>query len=166
MSAAAPPILQVNPSLFLPFVQATRNVLEMMAQVNSTIGKPFRKLPPYPTSEVSGVINLFGDVLGTVVINMPRGTAMHLVQALTGAAVRLESAEFADAVGELANMIVGSAKKDLGVEASITLPTVIVSNGHCIPALGTVPCIVIPCTSSKGDFAIEVSIKVLKESAK
>lgn len=146
----------------VPFVQATRTVLEMSTGVKATFGAPFRKAAPYFKSDVSGIINLFGELMGAVVISMPRRTADRMVAALVGAETPIESPLFADAIGELANMIVGSAKKDLNVLASITLPTVIVGDGHCTPVMGEIACIVIPFKSDLGEFNVEVSIKQIK----
>ena len=73
-----------------------------------------------------------------------------------------ESPQFADAVGELANMIAGSAKSKLGFNANISVPSVVMGD-HChIATLSDMPCIVIPCTSALGDFAVEVCIKPKK----
>jgi chemotaxis protein CheX len=69
------------------------------------------------------------------------------------------TADFADAIGELANMVAGSAKSDLGVIANISLPSVIIGHGHTIARLSGVPCVVIPCRTAVGEFAVEVNIK-------
>jgi chemotaxis protein CheX len=86
---------------------------------------------------------------------------MELVKAFAGSEFPLESPDFADAIGELANMIAGGAKKDLGAAASITCPNVIIGKGHHIARLSGVPCLVIPCSTPVGDFAVEVCIKQL-----
>ena len=85
--------------------------------------------------------------------------AAALVSAFAGAPIEPSSPDFADAIGELANMIAGGAKKHLGNSASITVPSIIVGKGHQIARLSDVPCIVIPCTTPAGDFAVEVNIK-------
>jgi CheY-specific phosphatase CheX len=63
-------------------------------------------------------------------------------------------------------MIAGGAKKHLGNAASITVPSVIIGSGHQIARLSDVPCVVIPCTSPVGDFAVEVNIKQLGNQTK
>jgi len=70
--------------------------------------------------------------------------------------------DFADAIGELANMIAGSAKKDLGHTASISVPNVVIGGGHIIARLSEVPCLVIPCRTPVGNFAVEVNIKTVQ----
>jgi hypothetical protein len=46
------------------------------------------------------------------------------------------------------------------------VPSVIIGSGHQIARLSDVPCVVIPCTSPVGDFAVEVNIKQLGNQAK
>ncbi len=70
-----------------------------------------------------------------------------------------DTADFADAIGELANMIAGAAKKDLGNLANISVPSVVMGKGHTICRPHDIPCLVIPCKTAVGDFAVEVSIK-------
>ncbi len=77
-------------------------------------------------------------------------------------ALEFGTPDFADAVGELANMIAGGAKRHLGNLASITVPSVVIGSGHVIARLTDVPCIVIPCQTDAGSFAVEVSIKQIK----
>jgi chemotaxis protein CheX len=84
--------------------------------------------------------------------------AQQLVNSLTGTEIDPASSDFVDAIGELANMIAGSAKKDLGRSASIAIPTVIIGKDHKIGRLTGVPCVVIPCQTDVGDFAVEVNI--------
>ncbi len=94
-----------------------------------------------------------------MIVSLQQAAAVKLVTAFTGMEMDPSSTDFCDAIGELANMIAGSAKKDLQLLASITVPTVILGNGHKVARLSGVPCIVIPCHTPAGDFAVEVNIK-------
>ena len=80
---------------------------------------------------------------------------------VAGMEIEANSPDFADAIGELSNMIAGGAKKDLGALATITVPTVVIGANHCVARLSDVPCIVIPCATPAGDFAVEINIKQL-----
>jgi chemotaxis protein CheX len=114
---------------------------------------------PTPSYDVSSIIGFSGDVIGSVVVSFQLSAAKKLVAAFAQMEIDEKSADFADALGELANMIAGAAKKDLGVLASISTPSVIMGAGHTIARLKDVPCLVIPCRTEVGDFAVEVSIK-------
>ena len=154
-----PPPAVVNPKFIVPFVNSVRSVFTTMAHVQTTIGRPHVKMQPAPTYDVSGIIGFSGQVVGSVVVSFTMSAALALVKAFAGAEIPADSPDFADAIGELANMITGGAKKDLGAEATISVPNVIIGTGHMIARLSGVPCLVIPCTTPVGDFAVEVNIK-------
>lgn len=56
-------------------------------------------------------------------------------------------------------MIAGSAKQHLGGLASISVPSVVIGKGYTISNMTNSQCLVIPCGSPYGEFAVEVSIK-------
>ena len=91
-------------------------------------------------------------------------TARKVVAAFCGAPVDTASDDFADAIGELCNMIAGNAKKDFSLDAGIGIPSVVIGTNHTIARLREVPCIVIPCTCSAGDFCVEINICLLYTS--
>jgi chemotaxis protein CheX len=145
--------------LVLPFVNSARTVLSTMARITSTIGCPYLKNDLTIRHDVSGIIAFTGGIEGTVVIGFQLGVAKFVVNALSGTDVAPSDPYFADCVGELANMIAGSAKKHLNAAASISVPTVIIGTGHTTARVNGVPCVVIPCSTPAGDFAVEVNIK-------
>jgi chemotaxis protein CheX len=158
---AAPAQAVLNPKLVIPFVNSVRAVFSTMVGVQTTVNRPSFKSEPAPSFDVSGIIGFSGDVIGSVVVSFQKNAAAKLVQAFAGVDLPFESADFADAIGELANMIAGGAKKDLGANASISTPNVVIGSGHHIARLSGVPCLVIPCSTPVGDFAVEVCIKQL-----
>ena len=153
------PQMKLNAKLIMPFVNSTINVFTTMVKIKPEIIKPRLKEDSGATYDVSGVIGFSGEVVGSVVLSFQMEAAKKLVGALVGGEVDPNSSDFADAVGELANMIAGNAKKDLGCMASIAVPTVIIGQHHRIGRLSDVPCVLIPCHTSEGDFAVEVNIK-------
>jgi len=154
-----PPQQKMSSKLILPFVNSTMNVFTTMAKITPVIATPHLKEDSHATYDVSGIIGFSGDIIGSVVVSFQLATASYLVNALMGMPVDTKSSDFNDAIGEIANMIAGNAKKDLGLVASIGIPTVVIGSGHTIGRLSGVPCVVIPCHTSAGDFAVEVNIK-------
>ncbi len=145
--------------LIVPFVRSLCSVFTTMVKTEATVGKPTLKATPGLTYDVSGIIGFSGDLMGSVVVSFQMETAQKLVESFAGCPVEPGSPDFGDAIGELANMIAGGAKKDLGQKASISTPTVVIGSGHTIARLSDVPCIVIPCTTPVGKFAVEVNVK-------
>ncbi len=155
----------INPKLIIPFVNSVRQVFSTMVRTQTTIERPHIKVSPGTMYDVSAIIGFSGDLVGSVVVSFQGSAAMKLVEAFAGVELEMYSADFADAVGELANMIAGSAKKDLGVSATITVPSVVIGPQHSIARLKDVPCLVVPCKTPMGDFAVEISIKQVQRCA-
>ena len=145
--------------LIAPFVNSVRNVISTMIGIPTNIGTLSLTNSSTQKHDVSGIIGFSGGVTGSVVIGMPGDVAAKLVSAFAGTTFPPDSPDFADAVGELANMIAGGAKKNLGVVASISVPTVILGNGHQTPAINGIPRVVIPCQTELGNFDVAVNIK-------
>jgi chemotaxis protein CheX len=149
----------INQKLIIPFVNSVRDVFSTMVNVPTTVERPHFKQAATATYDVSGIIGFSGQITGSVVVTFARDAAVKLVAAFAGLEMPPEDPDFADAIGELANMIAGRAKKDLGASASISVPSVIIGNHYTIARLSDVPCLVIPCRTPVGDFAVEVNIQ-------
>ena len=77
-----------------------------------------------------------------------------------------EHEDFADALGELANVVAGQAKAKLdGFDISISLPSVIVGKTHVILNSKQRPRLALPCDSHLGPFTVEVAMVVQKPYA-
>ncbi len=145
--------------LIVHFVDSIQEVLRTMTGMSVEIGPPTLKKNPTPSYDVSGIIGLSGEFVGSMVLSFQQSTAQAIVNAFAGMAIAPDSADFPDAVGELANMIAGSAKTRFGGGTFISVPSIILGSGHTVARLNGVPCIVIPCHIAAGDFAVEVNIK-------
>ncbi len=150
---------EIEPALIVPFAQSVRKVLSTMASIEVTIGRPHVKTTPAPEYDYSGIIGFSGKIIGTVVVSFRKETAIKLVEAFASEPVSPESPDFADAIGELTNMIAGAAKPHLGGEASITVPSVIMGKGHTVSRPNDIPCLVVPCSTAVGEFAVELCIR-------
>lgn len=146
-----------------PFVRAIRNVFTTMLKVDVAIQKPCLRTDGRACADVSGVIGFSGDAAGCVVLTFPRGVAEKVASRFAGAPIVVNSLDMVDAIGELANMVAGNAKKDFeGVNIGISLPSVVMGPEHTIWQSREVPRLVIPCGSSLGGFFVEVALRVEK----
>jgi chemotaxis protein CheX len=117
-------------------------------------------------NEVSGIIGMSGDMQGMVVLSFPTSTARNVIRAFTGMDMDPASPDFADAVGELVNMISGAAKaKFEGRNVSISCPSVVIGKGHKVQQPSDAVCITIPFECAGGPFSVEVAIKHAKVAA-
>jgi chemotaxis protein CheX len=158
MTAETSPEITTS-KLVVHFITAIQEVLSTMAAVTVSLGKPTLKADPAPLHDISGIIGFSGNFTGAMVLTFQTKAATAIVEAFAGVAIPPESPDFADAVGELANMIAGSAKKSFGAETSMGVPSVIIGKGHTIARLHGVPCLIIPCNTAMGEFALEICIK-------
>lgn len=150
----------MDPAYITPFIASIHNVFSTMMQLPVTIGEPRIKDGPVTTYDISGIIGMSGDVVGSVVLSFPKTTAQRLVTLLTGTEMTADHADFPDAIGELANMISGNAKGQFGgkKKVSISCPSVVIGQNHSVARPKDVPCIIFPCSTDCGDFIVEVAI--------
>ena len=151
----------MDPSFIAPFVSSTQNVFSTMLQLPVEIGAPSLKEDLDPPHDVTGVIGMTGQVSGSVIVSLPMDTATSIVALFCGESLEPSSSDFADAVGELVNMISGGAKAQFPSNGpvSISVPSVIVGKNHSVARQTGVPTVLIPCSTDCGDFVIEVSIR-------
>jgi len=142
-----------------PFLKSCCRLFDTMIKVAVQIKKPALKTHATPQFMVSAVIGLSGGMTGSVVIGFPTNVAISLASALAQAQFKAIDADCVDALGEIANMIAGAAKKDLPADQiSISTPTVIIG-AHNVAYPQNVPIIVIPCETPVGPFVIEIALR-------
>jgi chemotaxis protein CheX len=149
-----------------PFIEAVRSVFSTMIHIDVTMGKPHLTeiLPKY---DISGIIGMSGDVVGSVVLSFPASVAKVVIGKFAGSDHAITSPDFADALGEIVNMISGAAKaKFEGKKVSISTPSVVVGQGHTIARPSSTVCISLPCIVYCGEFAIDVAIREDAQQAK
>jgi len=151
--------------LINPFVSAVSAVFRTMVHTSVRVGKPFVKTEPGTHADVSGVIGFSGDASGCVVLSFPVEVACKAASAFAGVPMDQNHPDFADAIGELANMVAGNSKKDFsGFHISISLPSVIIGKGHVVSQSKAAPRLVIPCETDFGPMWVEVGMVVEKKA--
>lgn len=151
----------MDASYITPFVKSIQNVFSTMLQLPVSVNDPVIKTDTTPTHDVSGIIGMSGDVIGTIILSFKTDAAESIVTLFCGEKLESGTPDFADAVGELVNMVSGGAKalftdtKDV----SISCPSVIVGKDHGVALPSDVPCVMIPCSTDCGEFVIEIAIR-------
>lgn len=146
--------------LINPFVLAVKRVFETMVHVKVTVGKPYLKSDHSPAADVSGIIGFSGDAAGCVVISFSQSVACKAASNFAGIEIDQDHPDFADAIGELANMVAGNAKKEFtDLNIKISLPSVVIGEKFVVSNSRTAPRIVIPCQCELGDINVEVAME-------
>lgn len=146
-------------TLINPFINATINVLETMAFVTVTPGKPYAKRDNTAVGDVTGVLGLTGVANGTIAVTFEENCILTVVSNMFGEEMVSLNDDIADAVGELTNMISGQARKeldDVGRVFKAAIPSVITGRNHTIRHYTNGPKIAIPFKTDGGNFTIEV----------
>jgi chemotaxis protein CheX len=148
-----------------PFLAATVHVFSKMLSCPLERGEPYLKGRTQPTYEVSGIIGLSGKALGTVVLSLAREVALHAAEHVLQNRFESINADVVDLIGELTNMIAGSAKAQLEqYEMNLSLPNVITGKNHIVQFPSNVVPICVPFDSPWGPLCLEVSL-IEKNSA-
>lgn len=145
--------------LINPFVVATLEILETMAQTKAKAGQPFVKKDSIARGDVSAIIGMVGDISGMVSVSFVAKTIIAIASRMLGETITQKD-EIRDAVGEISNMVSGRARCLLEEQGRIlqgTLPTVIMGKNHTIFHMSDSPVLAIPFTTDSGDFTIEIS---------
>ena len=144
------------------FITATLEVLRTMAGVEPRRGAPRLKGSQDVSYDVSGVVGITGQVQGFVVLSFRQSAAQYVVGSFLGEPVNRLDDQVVDAVGELANIVAGGAKRVLaeaGCDMKISIPTVIVGKNHIVARPNKVPCFEIPFETDHGPFSVELCLK-------
>lgn len=145
-----------------PFIKSTLNVFETM--LNCKVQRTGLTLVETPEAihEISGIIGLSGKASGSVVVNVSREVALGAYERLLGEPADQINDEVTDLIGEITNMIAGSAKADLHqYEMSVGIPNVITGVGHTVHFPSKVRPICVHFSSDLGPLALIVGLNIL-----
>ena len=62
----------MDPQFITPFIKSIQNVFSTMMQLQVNVGDPRLKTEPLPAYDVSGIIGMSGDVVGSIVLSFTR----------------------------------------------------------------------------------------------
>jgi len=152
-----------------PFLYGTIEVLKKMAFVEPRPGKAYLKNTALAKGDVSGIIGITGDMIGSLAISFGESCICHLVGSMLGESYAEANQEVFDGVGEMTNMISGVARTHMekeGMQVYAAIPSVIYGKNHTINHILKSPSIVIPFDTDHGSFVVDVCIKRAGEESK
>jgi chemotaxis protein CheX len=94
-----------------PFIMATIETFKSMIKTEVKPGKVTLERHSGFQSDLSGIIGLSGGAKGSVSMTFPKITALKVVSAFIGERIVTVDEVVVDAIGELANIVAGAAKK-------------------------------------------------------
>ncbi len=151
-----------------PFIDAAKNVFETMVFTKLDTQKPSIKNDTVSRGDISAVLGLSGDIdkngskcvyKAMLVISFPYETYFKVASAMLGEAYTSYVPDIHDLGGEIVNMIMGNAKRDLktmGYTSNMAIPSMVEGKCHSIKyPLGT-HVVLIPFESIHGALFMEI----------
>lgn len=145
-----------------PFLFGTLEVLKKMAFLDARPGKAYLKEEKIAYGDVSGIIGITGDAIGSLAISFKESCICDIIGRMLGEKFPEVNQEIFDGVGELTNMISGVARTHMekeGMSVYAALPSVVYGKDHTINHILKSPSIVIPFVTDRGSFVVDVCIK-------
>lgn len=143
-----------------PFLQTIVNVLETMADVKATPGKPQIKEDDTANGDVTGVIGMASDQMkGSLALTFTSAAIFDIARRMLGDNVTEIDSTVTDLVGELTNMVTGGAKRMLaeqGYDFDMAIPAVVAGKNHQISHKSKGTKIIIPFSIIAGKFFVEI----------
>ena len=145
-----------------PFLKGTIEVLKKMALVEPCPGKAYLKETSIASGDVSGIIGITGDAIGSLAISFSETCICDICSRMLGESYTEACQDIFDAVGEITNMISGVARTHMekdGMAVYAAIPSVVYGKNHTIKHILSNPSIVIPFCTDRGAFVVDVCIK-------
>ncbi|MFZ5833546.1 MAG: chemotaxis protein CheX [Planctomycetota bacterium] len=142
-----------------PFIASLDNAFRTMLGCSVERGPICLVDSRKPKYDVSGVIGLSGNAVGTVVLSLSEAVAVKAASVMLLCETSEINDDVVDAVGELTNMVAGAAKAELEeYRLMVSLPSVITGRHHEVRFPSNVTPICVPFNTSWGPLALEVGL--------
>ena len=142
------------------FVAAVESLFATMLDMPVTCAEPRLKGHDEAWLDITGTIGIAGAVSGQLALSFDRPTAEAVVAAFVGMPMDFEEDDFADAIGELANIVAGNAKASLNTCGTLSITCPSVTRGPCVTRVirEGMQAAAIDCDCPLGVFRMELSL--------
>lgn len=143
------------------FIRAIQKVFRVMLKTDVRVFAPQVKKRCACGQDVSAIIGFGGEAYGNIALCFPLATGLTVAEQFAEEQLIPENPLFADALGELANMVAGQARRGMGgTDVHLSLPRLVVGKDYELLDSRMQPVCVLPCESPIGDFSLEVMMDV------
>ncbi len=151
-------------ALVNPFVEGTLHILDTTAFVKVKPESPFLKKDSKNQGDISGMMEISGDLTGSAVISFSEKSILGIVSAMFGEDMTKIDDEITDAVGEISNMVAGHVTTkiaELDKKVKVKFKEVKIGSGTMIEHVeGAEYVLALPFQTTKGKLVIEVAYAV------
>ena len=147
-------------ALVNPFIEGALHILDTTAFVKVQPDPPYLKADRKAKGDISGLLEISGDLQGSAAITFTRQSILGIVSAMFGEEMTEINEEITDAVGEISNMVAGHvttkiAEMDKKVKVKFT-EVVTGTEQDIVHIPGGEHVLVIPFRTTQGKVVIEV----------
>ncbi len=151
-----------------PFIEACKNIFSTMVDCSLTAKKPEIKKDTTSRGDVTAFIGLSGDLdkgnkkyqyKAMLVLSFPYDTYFKIASKMLSETYTSYHPDIHDLGGEIVNMIMGNAKRDLktlGYSSNMAIPSIIEGKDHSITYPAGTTIVVIPFDSEFGPIFMEL----------
>lgn len=151
--------------LINPFIESTLEVFQSMVGVELESGvSRAATQPPATEAAVSTIVTMRGGAEGSLILIFPRDVVGLVVRHWDESIEKLD--DILDAIGELGNMVCGSAKHKLSNQLiEISVPAVVVGRQFSNAVSRLTPWLIVPFEGKFGSFDLAVSFQLRPDAA-
>lgn len=148
-------------ALYLPFFNATREVFNLMLDLNNISENPNAIESAGSDGKINIAIGVTGDLEGEIFYHFPKETTLEMVKIMSGMDFPEVDEFVTSAIGEIANIISGKALISLSQQkiACDILPPRIISDDEENPFDGTLLKSSTRITTEIGDVDLDIKLK-------
>lgn len=143
-----------------PFIASLLNVLNTMAQIKMSPGKPRIKKDEVARGDVSGLMGMVSSqTKGSFAVTFDEPLALAIMENMLGEKSLSIDHEVIDMVGEITNMVTGGAKRilaDKGFDFDMSTPIVVSGKAHTITHKAEGAKLLLPLECPHGNAFIEI----------
>ena len=146
-----------------PCVDSVITTMSMMCNLNVQISNMNVKVAGEDSlGDISGVIGFVGSLHGLIAVTFPKCIAVQAIGSMIGEVYTEIDDDILDGTGELTNIIAGNAKtifKERGWDVSISLPSIMVGEGHSISIPQSIMSVVVEFKAGSQPFWLEIALR-------
>ncbi|MCP4671962.1 MAG: chemotaxis protein CheX [Desulfobacula sp.] len=148
-------------ALVNPFVEGTLHILDTTAFVKVKPEPPFLKNDSKAHGDISGIMEISGDLSGSAAISFSEKSILGIVSAMFGEDMTKIDDEITDAVGEISNMVAGHVTTkiaEMDKKVKVKFKEVKIGSDTVIEHIkGAKHVLALPFSTTKGKLVIEVA---------
>ncbi|MCP3873173.1 MAG: chemotaxis protein CheX [Desulfobacteraceae bacterium] len=150
----------MDATLVNPFIEGTLHILDTTAFVKVKPETPFLKKDRIPHGDISGLLEISGDLTGTAAVTFTEKSILGIVSAMFGEDMPEINEEIHDAVGEISNMVAGHVTTkiaEMDKKVTVKFKEIKIGQDALIEHIeGAQHVLALPFRTTKGKVLIEV----------